>query len=117
MIEIRRVFTQVEEIFHEFGPAPDQPLLRGAIDAVDEAFVLFDPEDRLVFCNEKYRSLYKDVRDLLVPGTPFETIIRASGERGQNPAARGIAYHIGTDGTAEHVAAGGPSIQYVEGCA
>ncbi|WP_292029595.1 hypothetical protein [Brevundimonas sp. UBA2416] len=34
----------------------------------------------------------------------------------QNPAARGIAYHIGTDGTAEHVAAGGPSIQYVEGC-
>lgn len=35
----------------------------------------------------------------------------------QNPAARGIAYHIGTDGTAEHVAAGGPSIQYVEGCA
>ena len=34
----------------------------------------------------------------------------------QNPAARGIAYHIGTDGRAEHVAAGGPSIQYVEGC-
>ncbi len=35
----------------------------------------------------------------------------------QNPAARGIAYHIGTEGRAEHVAAGGPSIQYVEGCA
>ncbi len=35
----------------------------------------------------------------------------------QNPSARGIAYHIGTDGRAEHVAAGGPSIQYVEGCA
>jgi hypothetical protein len=34
MIEIRRVFTQVEEIFHEFGPAPAQPLLRGAIGAV-----------------------------------------------------------------------------------
>ena len=34
----------------------------------------------------------------------------------QNPAARGIAYHIGTEGRAEHVAAGGPSIQYVEGC-
>ncbi|TAJ59381.1 hypothetical protein [Brevundimonas sp.] len=35
----------------------------------------------------------------------------------QDPSARGIAYHIGTDGRAEHVAAGGPSIQYVEGCA
>ena len=34
MIEIRRVFTQVEEIFHEFGPAPSQSLLRGAIAAV-----------------------------------------------------------------------------------
>jgi hypothetical protein len=35
----------------------------------------------------------------------------------ENPAARGIAYHISVDGRAEHVAAGGPSIQYVEGCA
>ena len=35
----------------------------------------------------------------------------------QDASARGIAYHIGTDGRAEHVAAGGPSIQYVEGCA
>jgi hypothetical protein len=34
----------------------------------------------------------------------------------QNPDARGIAYHIGPDGRVEHVAAGGPSIQYVEGC-
>ena len=34
MIEIRRVFTQVEEIRHEFGPPPPQPLIRGAIGAV-----------------------------------------------------------------------------------
>jgi hypothetical protein len=34
MIEIRRVFTQVEEVFHEFGPVPEQALLRGAIGAV-----------------------------------------------------------------------------------
>jgi Amino acid synthesis len=34
MIEIRRVFTQVEDIFHEFGPAPAVPLRRGAIGAV-----------------------------------------------------------------------------------
>lgn len=35
----------------------------------------------------------------------------------QDPEARGISYHIGGDGRVEHVAAGGPSIQYVEGCA
>ena len=34
MIEIRRVFTQVEDIFHEFGPAPAEPLRRGAIAVV-----------------------------------------------------------------------------------
>ncbi|HSV53337.1 MAG TPA: amino acid synthesis family protein [Burkholderiaceae bacterium] len=34
MIEIRRVFTQVEDIFHEFGPVAQQPLRRGAIGAV-----------------------------------------------------------------------------------
>lgn len=34
MIDIRRVFTQVEHIFHEFGPRPEKPLVRGAIGAV-----------------------------------------------------------------------------------
>ena len=34
MIEIRRIFTQVEDIFHESGPPPARPLRRGAIGAV-----------------------------------------------------------------------------------
>ena len=34
MIEIRRIFTHVESIAHEFGPPPDQPLLRSAIGIV-----------------------------------------------------------------------------------
>ena len=34
MIEIRRLQTEVEEIFHEFGPPPAEPLLRGAIAVV-----------------------------------------------------------------------------------
>ena len=34
MIDIRRIFTHVELINHEFGPTPDQPLLRGAIGVV-----------------------------------------------------------------------------------
>jgi hypothetical protein len=34
MIEIRRIFTHVESIAHEFGPAPAEPLLRGAIGIV-----------------------------------------------------------------------------------
>ncbi len=34
MIQIRRVLTQVEDIHHEFGPPPPEPLRRGAIAAV-----------------------------------------------------------------------------------
>ncbi len=34
MFELRRVLTHVEDIFHEFGPAPAEPLRRGAIAAV-----------------------------------------------------------------------------------
>jgi len=34
MIDIRRVFTQVEHIHHEFGPRAATPLVRGAIAAV-----------------------------------------------------------------------------------
>ena len=34
MIHIRRTFTHVEDIFHEFGPPPAVPLRRGAIGAV-----------------------------------------------------------------------------------
>ena len=34
MIEIRRIFTHVEQIQHEFGPVAKVPLLRGAIGAV-----------------------------------------------------------------------------------
>jgi hypothetical protein len=32
------------------------------------------------------------------------------------PEAKGIVYEIGTDGRVQHIHAGGPSIQYVEGC-
>jgi PAS domain S-box-containing protein len=57
-------------------------LLRGAIDAVDEAFVLFDRNDRLVYCNTKYVELYPDLADLLQPGAVFEDLIRIGARRG-----------------------------------
>jgi len=34
LIDVRRVFSHVEEIHHEFGPQPAAPLIRGAIAAV-----------------------------------------------------------------------------------
>jgi PAS domain S-box-containing protein len=64
-------------------------LLRASIDAIDEAFVLYDPDDRLVLCNEKYRQLYAASADVIVPGATFEHIVRVGAERGQYAAALG----------------------------
>ena len=58
-------------------------LLRNAIEAIDEAFVLYDADDRLVMCNERYRQVYAHSADLIVPGARFEDIIRRGAERGQ----------------------------------
>lgn len=66
-----------------------EALLRGAIDTINEAFVLFDPQDRLVLCNEKYRQIYFESAEVIRPGVSFEELIRYGAERGQYPEAQG----------------------------
>ena len=60
-----------------------------AIKGVSEGVALFDNEDRLVVCNEKYRSIYPLVMDFVTPGVTFEAILRTSIERGKFPDAIG----------------------------
>lgn len=54
-----------------------------------DAFVLYDEEDRFVLCNDKFRQLFESFRDLLQPGTSFETIIRKLVRRNLFPDAAG----------------------------
>ena len=60
-----------------------ETLLRTAINTIDEAFVIYDPQDRLVLCNEKYRELYAGISHLIVPGVTFEALIRAGVQSGE----------------------------------
>ena len=64
-------------------------LLRSALSAIDEAFVLYDPEDRMVFCNDKYRQYYPAVAHLMKPGARFADIVRAGAEAGEYLDANG----------------------------
>lgn len=64
-------------------------LLQGAIDSIDEAFAIYDPHDRLLYCNDKYRQVYAASADLIVPGVAFEDLIRLGAQRGQYPDAVG----------------------------
>ena len=57
-------------------------MIATAIETISDGFVLYDPQDRLVMCNTKFRELYPKVDDVLVPGTPFPAILRAVADRG-----------------------------------
>jgi PAS domain S-box-containing protein len=56
-----------------------QRILRGAIEAVDEAFAIYDPQDRLVFANDKYKDLYAPHQAMVVEGARYDDIIRSAG--------------------------------------
>ncbi len=100
-----------------------EQLLRGAIDAIDEAFVLYGPDDRLVFCNDKYRQIYHASAHMIVPGAAFEDIVRHGAERGHYPQAIGrvdewvaerVAIHRAGDSSMVQQLADGRSLRIVE---
>ena len=50
--------------------------LYGAIESFSEGLALFDADDRLLFCNNRYREFYTQVADNIRPGIGFEDLIR-----------------------------------------
>jgi PAS domain S-box-containing protein len=64
-------------------------MLQEVVDAISEGFVLYDADDRLILCNQKYREIYALSADVIVPGNSFEHIIRSGAERGQYAEAIG----------------------------
>ncbi len=74
----QRVRTDVER-----GKA--RATLISAIDTMSDGFVMWDSEDRLVTCNEQYRSMYHASSDLIVPGARFDDVVRGGARLGQYP--------------------------------
>ncbi len=62
-------------------------VLERAIDTMSDGFVMFDAQDRLVVCNQRYRELYAISAPFIKPGARFEDIIREGARRGQYPQA------------------------------
>lgn len=63
--------------------------LTAAIENLDELFVLWGPDDRLVACNQQFRDINARVIDSVQPGGLFEDHIRAAMAAGLYPAAEG----------------------------
>ncbi len=54
--------------------------LRDAVEAISEAFVLWDANNRLVLCNAKYQQLHKLPPELAVAGVCHDEIMRSSAQ-------------------------------------
>ena len=52
--------------------------LRDAIDAISEAFVLWDADNRLVLCNSKFQTLHDLSPELVVPGKDYAVVMEGS---------------------------------------
>ena len=54
--------------------------LRDAVEAISEAFVLWDTGNRLVLCNSKFQSLHSLPDDAVKQGTEYDAVVAAGGK-------------------------------------
>jgi diguanylate cyclase (GGDEF)-like protein len=67
--------------------ATQHALLDDAVESLPDGFALYDRDDRLLLCNQRFRELYRESAPALVIGATFESIVRYGLERGQFPQA------------------------------
>ncbi len=91
-----------------------EELLRSAITTIGEGFVIYDPDDRLVLCNDKYLDIYRLSAPAMRPGARFEDIIRYGVERGQYPQAAGREEEWIAERLAAHRSEDGEMIQKLD---
>ncbi|MEP4380794.1 MAG: PAS-domain containing protein [Alphaproteobacteria bacterium] len=59
--------------------------LRDAMESLNDGFVLWDVDDRLVICNERYRETYGAYADQVVPGKSFRELMGFAFELSETP--------------------------------
>ena len=64
-------------------------VLDDAIEAMSDGFVMWDRDDRLVTCNQRFRELYALSAPFIHAGARFEDIIRGGAAQGQYPQMTG----------------------------
>ncbi|WP_374434395.1 response regulator [Tabrizicola sp.] len=67
----------------------EQMRIWAAIDVLPDGFVLFDREERLLACNQRYREMFPDSAEAMLPGVTFEDLLRNGLKNGHVPEAVG----------------------------
>ena len=93
-IGVQRDVTEIHRLKERLGRAQESEVaahqrMRDAIEALPEAFSIYDSDDRLVMCNARYRDLYAHSNQSMKVGESFENILRAGLAAGQYPDAEG----------------------------
>lgn len=73
LLTIRNVTDRVRA---EQDAARTRDRLVEALESISDGFVLYDPDDRLVLANSRYRQLFDGGTDIIVPGARFEDVLR-----------------------------------------
>jgi signal transduction histidine kinase/DNA-binding response OmpR family regulator len=60
----------------------EQMRIWAALEAIPDGFVLFDRDERLLACNQRFREIYPESADIMRPGVNYETILRAGLDAG-----------------------------------
>ena len=63
--------------------------LRGAIESLPDAFVMYERDGRLITCNEPMRLQHPELAGMLLPGVRFEDLLRVTARSGSVPEAAG----------------------------
>lgn len=94
-----------------------------AVEAIPDGFVLYDREDRLVACNQRYKEIYPWAAEVMRPGNRFEDILRHGVMRGQFRDAVGredawiaerMARHLSADEVIEQPLGDGRWVRVLE---
>jgi PAS domain S-box-containing protein len=114
--------TTAQRLAEEHAAAASARLL-SAVEGLAEGVAIFDAEDRLVLCNERYRAVSGPRADMLAPGVLFEDVVRRGLELGMISVAVGqeecwledrMAHHSRGDGAFELRLLDGNWIQVLE---
>lgn len=86
-------------------------LLREAVQSIAVGFAIYDPQDRLVMCNEAYNRIYDLGEDVVRPGVSFESIVRSGYLLGRFRQAPGSVEVWIAEKVVEHRLARGTAVQ------
>jgi len=74
----RSVKSALSAATHACAREQAENLLADALVYIEDGFVIFNADDRLVVCNEQLKRMYPHLAALMVPGTRFEDMLRSA---------------------------------------